>query len=182
MRCSVARTLDVIGEWWTMLIMRDAFKGVTRFEDFHRNLGIARTVLSTRLDRLVEAGIFVRRQYSDHPPRSEYVLTEKGRDLFPVLVTLTQWGDRWAADDGPPRSRGSPSSAPRLPPATPSARRVASSPLAWCWLSRPPSSSPRPCRASPIPTATVEGGPKPSASAVPLPGSVSLADRWPAAG
>jgi DNA-binding HxlR family transcriptional regulator len=102
MRCSVARTLDVIGEWWTMLIMREAFKGVTRFEDFHRNLGIARTVLSARLDRLVEHGIFVRRQYSDHPPRSEYVLTEKGRDLFPVLVTLMQWGDRWAADDGPP--------------------------------------------------------------------------------
>jgi DNA-binding HxlR family transcriptional regulator len=102
MRCSVARTLDVIGEWWTMLIMRDAFKGVTRFEDFHRNLGIARTVLSARLDRLVEAGIFIRRAYSDHPPRSEYVLTEKGRDLFPVLVTLMQWGDRWAADDGPP--------------------------------------------------------------------------------
>jgi DNA-binding HxlR family transcriptional regulator len=103
MRCSVARTLDVIGEWWTMLIMRDAFKGVTRFEDFHRNLGIARTVLSTRLDRLVEAGIFTRQQYSDHPPRSEYLLTEKGRDLFPVLVTLMQWGDRWTADDdGPP--------------------------------------------------------------------------------
>ena len=103
MRCSVARTLDVIGEWWTMLIMRDAFKGVTRFEDFHRNLGIARTVLSARLDRLVEAGIFIRRQYSDHPPRSEYLLTEKGRDLFPVLVTLMQWGDRWTADDdGPP--------------------------------------------------------------------------------
>jgi len=103
MRCSVARTLDVIGEWWTMLIMRDAFKGVTRFEDFHRNLGIARTVLSTRLDRLVEAGIFTRRPYSDHPPRSEYLLTEKGRDLFPVLVTLMQWGDRWTADDdGPP--------------------------------------------------------------------------------
>jgi DNA-binding HxlR family transcriptional regulator len=102
MRCSVARTLDVIGEWWTMLIVRDAFRGVTRFEDFHRNLGIARTVLSARLDRLVELGIFARRQYSDHPPRSEYLLTEKGRDLFPVLVTLIQWGDRWTADDGPP--------------------------------------------------------------------------------
>ena len=68
MHCSVARTLDVIGEWWTMLIVRDAFRGVTRFEDFHRNLGIARTVLSARLDRLVELGIFARRQYSDHPP------------------------------------------------------------------------------------------------------------------
>ena len=102
MRCSVARTLDVIGEWWTMLIVRDAFRGTTRFEDFHRDLGIARTVLSARLDRLVELGIFARRQYSEHPPRSEYLLTEKGRDLFPVLVTLTQWGDRWTADDGPP--------------------------------------------------------------------------------
>src|SRR5687767_2013701 len=102
MRCSVARTLDVVGEWWTMLIVRDAFRGVTRFEDFHRDLGIARTVLSARLDRLVEHGIFARRQYSDHPPRSEYLLTDKGRDLFPVLVTLIQWGDRWTADDGPP--------------------------------------------------------------------------------
>jgi DNA-binding HxlR family transcriptional regulator len=75
---------------------------VTRFEDFHRDLGIARTVLSARLDRLVEHGVFVRRPYSEHPPRSEYLLTDKGRDLFPVLVTLMQWGDRWAADDGPP--------------------------------------------------------------------------------
>src|SRR5437660_12061520 len=83
-------------------MMGGASQGVPRFEDFVRNLRIARPVLSPRLDRLVEAGIFVRRQYSDHPPRSEYVLTEKGRDLFPVLVTLMQWGDRWAADDGPP--------------------------------------------------------------------------------
>jgi DNA-binding HxlR family transcriptional regulator len=102
MNCSVARTLDVIGEWWTMLIVRDAFRGVTRFEDFHRGLGIARTVLSARLDRLVDLGIFTRRQYSDHPPRSEYLLTEKGRDLAPALIALTEWGDRWAAPDGPP--------------------------------------------------------------------------------
>jgi DNA-binding HxlR family transcriptional regulator len=102
MRCSVARTLDVIGEWWTMLIVRDAFRGVTRFEDFPRGHGIARTVWSARLDRVVDLGIFTRRQDSDHPPRSEYLLTEKGRDLFPVLVTLIQWGDRWTADDGPP--------------------------------------------------------------------------------
>jgi len=102
MRCSVARTLDVIGEWWTMLIMRDAFRGVTRFEDFHRSLGIARTVLAARLDRLVDNGVFVRSPYSEHPPRSEYILTDKGRDLFPVLLTLMQWGDRWVSDDDPP--------------------------------------------------------------------------------
>src|SRR2546430_17084795 len=94
MRCSVARTLDVIGEWWTMLIMRDAFKGVTRFEDFHRNLGIARTVLSARLDRLGEAGIFIRRPYPDHPPRPDDGLTGKGRDLVPVLVARLPRGDR----------------------------------------------------------------------------------------
>ena len=103
MPCSIARTLDTVGEWWTMLIVRDAAVGITRFEDFHRRLGIARTVLAARLDRLVESGILERRPYQDHPPRSEYVLTERGRDLTPVLVSLMQWGDKWAAhEDGPP--------------------------------------------------------------------------------
>jgi DNA-binding HxlR family transcriptional regulator len=105
MDCSIARTLDVVGEWWTMLIIRDAFKGVTRYEDFHRNLGIARTVLSTRLERLIDEGLMVPRQYSEHPPRSEYLLTEKGRDLFPVIVALIGWGDRWAAGEGGPPVR-----------------------------------------------------------------------------
>lgn len=103
MPCSIARTLDVVGEWWTMLIVRDAFRGVTRFDEFHRRLGIARTVLKARLDRLVETGIMEKRPYETRPPRSEYVLTDKGRALFPVLIALMQWGDTWAADEaGPP--------------------------------------------------------------------------------
>lgn len=103
MPCSIARTLDTVGEWWTMLIVRDAAKGVTRFEDFHRRLGIARTVLKARLDRLVEAGVLEKRPYQDRPPRSEYVLTERGWDLAPVLISLMQWGDKWGAhEDGPP--------------------------------------------------------------------------------
>jgi len=102
-RCSVARTVDIIGEWWTPLILRDAFYGRTRFEDFQRSLGIARNVLAVRLDRLVEAGVMERRRYEDHPPRDEYVLTEKGRDLFPVIAALLAWGDRWTSgEDGPP--------------------------------------------------------------------------------
>src|SRR3954452_14642724 len=103
MHCSVARTVDVIGEWWTPLIVRDAFYGRTRFEDFQRSLGLARNVLTARLNRLVEAGIMARRQYADRPPRDEYVLTEKGRDLFPVIAALLAWGDRWTAGEaGPP--------------------------------------------------------------------------------
>jgi DNA-binding HxlR family transcriptional regulator len=103
MHCSVARTVDVIGEWWTPLIVRDAFYGRTRFEDFQRSLGLARNVLTVRLARLVEAGIMDRRRYQEHPPRDEYVLTEKGRDLFPVIAALLAWGDRWTAvEAGPP--------------------------------------------------------------------------------
>ena len=81
MHCSIAQTLEVVGEWWTLLILRDAFLGVTRFDDWQRRLGIARNVLSARLDVLVEQGILERRQYQDHPPRDEYVLTRKGTDL-----------------------------------------------------------------------------------------------------
>jgi DNA-binding HxlR family transcriptional regulator len=103
MTCSVARTLDVVGEWWTILIVRDALLGVTRFEDFHRRLGVARTVLTARLERLVEAEVMSRQLYCDRPPRHEYVLTEKGRDLWPVVMAMMRWGDRWAAGtDGPP--------------------------------------------------------------------------------
>src|SRR3954463_422170 len=102
MPCSIARTLDVVGVWWTMLLVRDALRGTTRFEDFHRTLGIARTVLKARLDRLVETGIMERRQYQDRPRGSEYLLTDKGRALYPVVIALMQWGDEWAADDGGP--------------------------------------------------------------------------------
>jgi DNA-binding HxlR family transcriptional regulator len=101
--CSVARTIDVIGEWWTPLIVRDAFFGLRRFEDFQRSLGLARNVLAARLDRLVEAGIMERERYTEHPPRDEYVLTPKGRDLFPIIAALMAWGDRWTAGEaGPP--------------------------------------------------------------------------------
>jgi DNA-binding HxlR family transcriptional regulator len=96
---AVARTLAVVGDAWTLLILRDAFYGVRRFEDFRRNLGIARNILSHRLKRLVERGLFERRQYSERPRRHEYRLTARGRDLFGVLVALQAWGDQWAPDE-----------------------------------------------------------------------------------
>lgn len=103
MNCSVARTLEVIGEWWTMLVVREAFNGVRRFDDFQARLGIARNVLATRLQGLVEHEILERRLYQEHPERYEYRLTEKGRDLYPVLIAMLRWGDRWEADEfGPP--------------------------------------------------------------------------------
>lgn len=102
MDCSVAQTLEVIGEWWTLLILRDCFQGVRRFDDFQRHLGVARNVLTQRLDRLIEHGILERRQYQDRPVRHEYRLTEKGLDLYPVLISLMEWGDRHAMDtEGP---------------------------------------------------------------------------------
>ncbi len=93
--CSVARTLDVVGDKWTLLVLRDAFYGVRRFEDFTRDLGIARNVLTDRLGRLVEAGVLERRQYQERPPRFEYRLTAKGRDLIPVVLAMMHWGDTW---------------------------------------------------------------------------------------
>jgi DNA-binding HxlR family transcriptional regulator len=100
--CSVARALEVIGERWTLLIVRNAFYGIRRFDDHQRWLGIARNVLQSRLERLVEEGILRKEQYQERPPRYEYRLTQKGRDLWPVLITLLQWGDRHLADAGPP--------------------------------------------------------------------------------
>ncbi len=102
MHCSVAQCLEVVGEWWSMLIVRDAFLGVTRFDQFQERLGISRNVLNQRLARLVEAGVLTKVPYSDHPPRHDYRLTDKGRDLWPVITTMRQWGDRYAAPDGPP--------------------------------------------------------------------------------
>jgi DNA-binding HxlR family transcriptional regulator len=102
MHCSVAQCLEVVGEWWTLLIVRDAFLGVRRFDDFQARLGISRNILTQRLITLVEAGVFDKVPYSEHPPRYEYRLTAKGRDLWPVLTTMRQWGDKWAAPDGPP--------------------------------------------------------------------------------
>ena len=101
--CSAARTLEIVGERWTLLIVRDALLGVRRFEDFRRSLGVARNVLTDRLNRLVDEGILERRAYSEKPPRDEYRLTDKGRDLWPVVHALVTWGDRYAAPDGPPR-------------------------------------------------------------------------------
>lgn len=102
MHCSVAQSLEVVGEWWSLLIVRDALMGVTRFDDFQRRLGISRNVLTERLNRLVDLEVFERVRYQDNPPRDEYRLTRKGRDLWPVLTALRQWGDRWAAPEGPP--------------------------------------------------------------------------------
>jgi DNA-binding HxlR family transcriptional regulator len=94
--CPVASTLEVIGERWTLLVVRDIFLGIRRFDDIQRDLGVARNVLQDRLEGLVEHGIVVKRQYQERPVRCEYRLTEKGADLWPVLVALLQWGDRHA--------------------------------------------------------------------------------------
>jgi DNA-binding HxlR family transcriptional regulator len=96
--CSVARSLSIVGDRWTLLILRDAFLRTRRFEDFQAHLGITRHRLADRLRKLVEHGIFERVRYQAHPPRHEYRLTEKGRDLYPIIVSLVVWGDRWMAD------------------------------------------------------------------------------------
>ena len=102
MHCSVAQTLEVVGEWWTMLIVRDAFMGVTRFDQFQERLGISRNILNERLNRLVDEGVFDKVAYSDHPPRYDYRLTAKGRDLWAIMTAMRQWGDKYAAPDGLP--------------------------------------------------------------------------------
>src|SRR5271167_4909995 len=94
MDCPIARSLDRVGEWWSILILRDALRGVTRFEDFRRSLGVAPNMLTRRLAALVESGLLERRRYNEHPPRDEYVLTERGRDFRPVLLSLLAWGNR----------------------------------------------------------------------------------------
>ena len=100
--CSAARTLEFVGERWSLLIVRDAlFGGITRFADFQRGLGIARNVLSARLGNFVEQGLMERRP-AGQSKYEEYVLTEKGRDLRPIVIALIRWGDRWAAPNGPP--------------------------------------------------------------------------------
>ena len=95
--CSVAMTLEIVGERWTWLIVRDAFLGLAKFDEFQQSLGIARNVLADRLRRLVEEGILERVPYAERPPRYDYVLTEKGRDLFTALTALRQWGDEHLA-------------------------------------------------------------------------------------
>jgi len=100
--CSLARTLELIGDRWTMLVLREAFMGTRRFDDFQHNLGCARNVLTDRLARLVDAEILRRTPYQEHPPRSEYRLSRRGVELWPALVSLKAWGDRHFAPDGPP--------------------------------------------------------------------------------
>jgi DNA-binding HxlR family transcriptional regulator len=101
--CSIARAMEILGERWTFLILREAFYGVRRFSDMQRNLGIARNILSTRLQTLVGAGIFERRLYHEEPERYEYRLTPAGRDLYPSIVTLMRWGDEHLTGElGPP--------------------------------------------------------------------------------
>lgn len=102
MACSVAQCLEVVGEWWSILIVRDAFLGVTRFDDFQRRLGISRNILQQRLTRLVDSGVLTRTPYSERPLRYDYKLTDKGRDLWPVLTAMRQWGDLHAAPRGAP--------------------------------------------------------------------------------
>lgn len=101
--CSVARTLDAVGEWWSFLILRNVFYGIRRFEPLRSTLKISRKILADRLHTLVARGILERRRYQDRPPRDEYRLTPMGVDLFPVLMALTRWGDRWLVSrQGPP--------------------------------------------------------------------------------
>ena len=99
--CSIARSLELIGERWTLLIVRDIFRGLRRFDEIQKSLGVARNVLANRLDRMVEEGILEKRPYAER--RHEYFLTEKGIDLWPVLVSLVKWGDKHEPGmDGPP--------------------------------------------------------------------------------
>lgn len=102
--CSIARTLEVVGERWTLLVLRDALFGLRRFDEFRASLGIASNVLAARLDRLCSEGLLERRPYQSRPERHEYLLTDKGRDLAPVLLMIMKWGDRYYPDPGgPPR-------------------------------------------------------------------------------
>ena len=101
--CSIARSVDLLGDWWTPLVLREAFLGLRRFDDMQRSLGIGRNVLTQRLKRLVDEGMFDRVRYQEKPDRYEYVLSEKGRDFYPVLAAMVAWGDRWlAGEEGPP--------------------------------------------------------------------------------
>lgn len=103
MACSIARTMDVAGEPWTPLIVRNIFAGITRFDQIQENLGISRKVLAERLRSLTEAGVLGRREYATRPARYEYVLTAKGLDLVEVLMVMVRWGDTWLAGEaGPP--------------------------------------------------------------------------------
>jgi DNA-binding HxlR family transcriptional regulator len=98
--CPIARTTDLVGDWWTPIVMREAFLGRRRFDDFQQALSLSRGVLAQRLSRLVEEGLLTKRLYEEHPPRHEYVLTEKGRAFYPVLAAMWRWGADWLWEDG----------------------------------------------------------------------------------
>ncbi len=98
--CPIARTTDLIGDWWTPIIMREAFLGRRRFDDFQQALSLSRGVLAQRLARLVDEGLLEKRLYQERPPRHEYVLTEKGRDFYSVLAAMWRWGSDWLWKDG----------------------------------------------------------------------------------
>jgi DNA-binding HxlR family transcriptional regulator len=100
MQCPVARSLERVGEWWSILILRDGFAGMTRFDEFQKSLNIAPNILTRRLTALVDAGMLERRLYCERPPRHQYVLTERGRDFRPVLISLQTWGNRHFAPEG----------------------------------------------------------------------------------
>src|SRR3954470_4579130 len=100
MACPIARSLERVGEWWSILILRDALHGLTRFDEFQKSLGIAPNMLTRRLNGLIEAGLLERRRYSERPPRDEYLLTERGRDFRPVVLALLAWGNRHFAPEG----------------------------------------------------------------------------------
>ncbi|WP_030170692.1 winged helix-turn-helix transcriptional regulator [Spirillospora albida] len=100
--CSVARALEVVGDRWTILVIRSAFEGVRRFDDFQDVLGVARNVLTDRLARLCDEGLMRRVPYQERPERHEYRLTRKGVELWPAMMALMMWGDRHYAPDGPP--------------------------------------------------------------------------------
>jgi len=98
--CPIARSLDEVGEWWSLLILRDAMFGLTRFDEFQRSIGLATNMLTRRLQALVEAGLLEKRPYQDRPLRHGYHLTGKGRDFLPVLIAMADWGGRWLASGG----------------------------------------------------------------------------------
>ena len=100
--CSIAKTLEIVGERWTVLILREVFLGRRRFDEMAQNLSIARNVLTQRLQRLIDEGVLEKTAYQERPQRFEYRLTEKGLDLWPTLITLMQFGDRYYAPEGPP--------------------------------------------------------------------------------
>ena len=98
--CPIARTVDLIGDWWTPIVLREAFRGRRRFDEFQQALSLSRSVLTQRLARLVDEGLLVRRLYEERPPRHEYVLTEKGRAFYPVLAAMWRWGSDWLWEEG----------------------------------------------------------------------------------